>query len=167
MEEEQHVCLPAGFNLKHMYWLPFVVPAQIRDHNSPVSVPLDLGQTLAQRGDLDPFPCPPRPVAQESGLDICPLDRIIVLVPLGSQQLPTQRSYGSQGLACVLWSHCCSPSLSAPPATSLIPVTRVENSDSLLTPVPASSSWASNGPLCLPTPARFPTSVSVLSLPTW
>lgn len=69
MEEEQHVCLPAGFNLKHMYWLPFVVPAQIRDHNSPVSVPLDLGQTLAQRGDLDPFPCPPPPVAQESGLD--------------------------------------------------------------------------------------------------
>lgn len=123
VEEEQHVCLPAGFNLKHMYWLPFVVPAQIRDHNSPVSVPLDLGQTLAQRGDLDPFPCPPPPVAQESGLDICPLDRIIVLVPLGSQQLPTQPSYGSQGLACVLWSHCCGPSLSAPPATSLIPVT--------------------------------------------
>lgn len=29
VEEEQHVCLPAGFNLKHMYWLPFVFPAWI------------------------------------------------------------------------------------------------------------------------------------------
>lgn len=74
MEEEQHVCLPAGFNLKHMYWLP--LPSQLRFETTTAqflclliwSRPW-LGRGGGGGRTLDPFPCPSPPVAQESGLD--------------------------------------------------------------------------------------------------
>ncbi|XP_032284547.1 uncharacterized protein LOC116647346 [Phoca vitulina] len=72
------VCLTTGFNLKHMYWLKFILPAGRQDHKIPFPcVSFDFGKcgrkedlTLVQQREYLPRPHGlPFLVGQESGLD--------------------------------------------------------------------------------------------------
>lgn len=79
MEEEQHVCLPAGFNLKHMYWLP--LPSQLRFETTTAQFLCLLiwSRPWLGGGDSRPFPVSFPTCSPGIWLGHCPLDRVALL----------------------------------------------------------------------------------------